>query len=121
VFRDPGEGSTRRFNPFGPTGMKGADGRIGKRSEMRFPKNQISRTLERQRMNTRARRVANNSKQSRPATDDEPIELSIRSPQTNTGDHADSVMARERFLKPHERADVGAVMRPPSVIPAGKL
>jgi len=69
-----GKGSTRRFNPSGPTGMKGADDESGKAQKRGSRKNRISRTLERQRMNTRARRDADNSRQSRPAADDEKID-----------------------------------------------
>jgi len=50
--------------------------------------------LKRQQMNARARRDANNSNKSGPAADDEKTKM-VRSPQTNTGGHVRSAMARE--------------------------
>jgi len=71
-------------------------------------------------MNAQARRDANISKKSDPAADDEKTKV-VQSPQTNTGGHVRSAMAREAVQEPHERADAGAVMRPVSTVPAGEL
>jgi hypothetical protein len=51
----------------------------------------------------------------------EDLHSMVRSPQANAGDHVEIGHGKGTVQEPHERADVGAVMRSASIVPADEL